>query len=238
MEFIPGQKKLEFSAIDHIYTYHGKILDNVSSIIKKYSVPFDQDGSITARKAAENGITVEEQRKEWDEIGRLSREKGTAFHHDIEQYIKTKKIPQTDNKDLIKQFAALKLKGALYSEIRLHSIKYGIAGTADLLQVFPNGIINVWDAKTTQAKKMSRYSWGRRMLYPLDHLYDSELDKFELQLSTYSFMLENAGWWIKDLIVLHIDYDKRKIKEFPLQYRRNDVILMLDHYKNNREDKH
>lgn len=233
VEFISGQSKLEFDSAAHVYTYQGKKLESVNSILKKYSIPFDEDGSIIARKASENGITVEEQRKIWDEAGRISRERGTAFHNDIEQYIKTKKIPNTNNKDLIKQFVDLKLQGLLFPEVRLHNLSYSIAGTTDLIQLNRNGSINCLDFKTNQAKKMSRFSWRKKMLYPLNHISDSVLDKFELQLSTYGFMLELAGWWIKELKVIHIDYNKGQIKELPMQYRIDDVKIMLEHYKEN-----
>ena len=233
MIFLPGQEKLQFEPESHIYTYENKELLSVSNLIKLYSTPFDVDGTITARKAAENGITVEEQRALWDKIGDDSRTRGTAFHADAEHYIKTKKILNTPNKKLVKQFSKLKFKGALYSETRLFNLNYGIAGTTDLIEVLPDNSISLLDFKTTQAKKMSRFSYGRKMLYPLNRIWDSTLDKFEIQVSLYSYMLEEAGWWIQDLNVLHIDIEKQAIKLFHLTYRRNDIINMLEHYKEN-----
>lgn len=233
MIFIPGGEKLQFEEERHIYTYEGVVLDSVNTVIHKYSTPFDPDGSITARKAAENNITVEEQRKRWDKIGEESRTRGTAFHNDIESYIKTKKIPETINKDLIQQFARMKLKGVLFSEVRLHNLSYGIAGTTDLIQL-QNNSASLWDYKTNQAKKMSRFSWGRKMLYPLNHIWDSTIDKYELQLSTYAFMLEEAGWWINEIKIIHVDQEKRVLREIPLQNRREDVIIMLEHYLENK----
>ena len=234
MEFIPEQSKLEFEPISHTYSLNGQNLVSVSSILKEYSTPFDVDGKIVARKAVENGISVEEQKAIWEKLGKDSREKGTLFHADAENYIKTKKIPNTPNKKLIKEFSKIKFKGALFSEVRLFNLDYGVAGTTDLIEVFPDNSISLADYKTSQAKKMSRFSFGRKMLYPLNNTWDSTLDKFEIQMSIYSYMLEEAGWWVRNLMVYHIDYDKQKIKEFPMQNRRKDVIRMLDHYKQNR----
>lgn len=233
MIFLSGQSNLEFEPVSHVYKYNGRELISVSSLISQYSTPFDVDGTITARKAAENGLTIEEQKSAWLKIGDESRNKGTQFHADIENYIKTKKIPNTPNKKLVKQFAKFKFKGALYSEVRLFNLFYGIAGTTDLIEVLPNNSINIFDLKTNKAKKMTRFSFGRKMLYPINNIFDSTLDKYEIQLSIYGYMLEEAGWWVNSLTIYHVDYDKQMIKIIPMNNRRKDVIRMLEHYKQN-----
>lgn len=233
MIFLPDQSKLEFDEPSHTYTFEGKKLESVNKVLSKYSIPFDHDGKILARKAAENGITVLEQKAIWERKGLESRIKGTAFHVDIESYLKTKRIPDTSNKKLVKQFSKIKFKNALYSEIKLYNLTFEIAGTTDIIEVFKDNSISLFDIKTSQAKKITRYSFGRKMLYPLNHIWDSPLDKYELQLSTYAYMLEEAGWWVRNLIIFHIDYDKEKIKQIPMQNRRNDIINMLEHYKQN-----
>lgn len=234
MIFLPDQHKLEFDEPSHTYTFEGQKLTSVSKVLSCYSTPFDHDGKIVARKAAEGGITVSEQKAIWEKKGLDSRIKGTAFHADVESYLKTKRIPDTPNKKLVKQFSKIKFKGTLYSEVKLFSLEFGIGGTTDIIEVFKDNSISLFDMKTSQAKKITRYSFGRKMLYPLNHLWDSPLDKFDLQLSCYGYMLEMAGWWVRDLTVIHIDYDKEKIKQIPMQNRRNDVINMLEHYRENR----
>jgi CRISPR/Cas system-associated exonuclease Cas4 (RecB family) len=235
MIFIPNQDNLIFEPIAHTYSFSGQKLTSVSAVISQYSTPFDVDGVITARKASENGLTIEEQKLAWKKIGDESRERGTLFHADAENYIKTKKIPNTDNKKLIKQFSKIKFKGLLFSETRLFNLHYGIAGTTDLIEVFSDNSISLADYKTNQAKKMSRFSFGRKMLYPLNYTFDSTLDKYEIQMSLYAYMLEEAGWWVKNLTIYHIDYDKQLIKPIPMTYRRKDVIRVLEHFKQNRK---
>ena len=238
MEFIPNQQKLEFDAPSHTYTFEGQKLTSVSNIIKQYSVPFDGDGSILAKKAAENGVSIKEQKAEWEKKGEDARNRGTLLHADIENYIKTKKIPETDNKKLVKKFSKIKFKGALYSEVRLFDVYYGVAGTTDLIEILKDGSINLYDVKSNAKRKMSSFSFGRKMFYPLSNIWDSVLDKYSIQLSTYGYMLEQAGWWVNSLTILHADYDKQEIKEMPMQNRRNDVINMLNHYKENYAGSH
>lgn len=235
MEFIPDQSNLEFEKERHVYSYKGQELTSISQVLKGYGQPFDSDGVIVARKAAENGITIKEQKEIWEKIGKDSRDKGTAFHADAEHYIKTKKIPNTINKDLVKQFSKIKFKGSLFSEVKLFCPDYGIAGTTDIIEVFKDKSLGLWDFKTNAAKKMTRFSFGRKMKYPLNQIWDSVIDKYELQISAYAFMLEYAGWWVKDLILLHIDTDKQQIKQIPMQNRRKDVIRLLEHYRQNKK---
>lgn len=207
------------------------MLTSISKVISKYSIPFDKDGSIVAKKAAENNITIGEQKAIWEKKGLDSRTKGTEFHKDVETYLKTKKIPNTSNKKLVKQFSKIKFNGILYSEVRLFSSIYGIAGTTDLVELLKDNSISLSDFKTNA--KLSSYSFGKKMLYPLNNIWDSVMDKYTIQISAYAYMLEKAGWWIRDLNIFHIDYIKEKIKHIPMENRRNDVIRMLEHYREN-----
>ncbi len=234
MEFIPNQQKLEFDAPSHTYTFEGQKLTSVSNIIKQYSHPFDEDGSILAKKAAENGISIEEQRAAWKKINEDSIIRGNSFHKDLEIYIKTKKVADTHNKKIIKQFAKIKFKGKLYSEVRLFNLEFGIAGTSDILELMPDNSIRIWDLKSN--KKLNTYSWGRKMKYPLNNYWDANMYHYTIQLEIYKFMLEKAGWWVDNLTLLFIDPKTETLKQIPVQGRREDIIHLLNHYcrkKNN-----
>lgn len=231
MEFIPNQSKLEFDEPSHTYTFEGQELTSVSRVIHSYSQKFDEDGVIAARCAAKNGITIEEQRDEWKKINADSIVRGHSFHSDLETYIKTKKIPNTSNKEVIKQFSKIKFKGKLYSEVRLFNVEFGIAGTSDILEVLPDGSINIWDLKSNKAIKT--FSFGRKMQYPLHRIWDANAYHYSIQLETYKFMLEEAGWWVRDLTLLHIDPTNDKLKHIPVEPCRQDVIRMLTHFREN-----
>jgi len=109
---------------------------------------------------------------------------------------------------------------------------YGVAGTTDLIEVLPANTISLGDYKTN-AKGITKYSWGRRMMYPLDHIFDANYYHYEIQMSTYAFMLEEAGWWVKEMTIYYINMKKGIIERIPMQNRRNDVINMLEHYREN-----
>ena len=232
MIFIPNQEDLRFEEEPHKYFFREKELISVSRIIECYKNKFDPDGSITARKAAENGLTIEEQKTAWKKINVESCVRGTAFHNDVENYLKTKKIPETTNKKLVKQFSKIRFDGMLFSEVRLFNESWGVAGTTDLIELLPDNKINLFDFKTN-SKGISKFSFGKKMLYPLNHLWDASYYNYEIQMGVYAYMLEEVGWWVNNLALLYIDQKKQEIKEIPMENRRNDVINMLNHYKKN-----
>lgn len=231
MVFIAGQNEVKLDEESHVYTRNGERLTSVSRLIHNYTNEFDEDGVITARCAARNGLTVEEQKAEWRKINEDSIIRGHSFHDDLETYIKTKKVPDINNQEIIKQFSKIKFDGLLYSEVRLWHNQYKIAGTSDIIELLPDNSLNIWDLKSN--KKITGYSWGRKMLYPLNHIWDANLYHYTIQLQLYKFMLEEAGWWVRNMTILFIDPKKNKLKQIPINGCRDDVIMMLEHYQKN-----
>lgn len=229
MEFIPGQVKLSFKPETHQYFHNNIEFCSVSKLIERYKNPFDPNGEIIARKAAENGITIEEQRARWKKINEESIIRGHSFHSDLESYIKTKKIPKTDNEDIIRQFSKIKFKGMLFSEVRLWNLEYRIAGTTDLIELLPNKSINLLDLKTN--KNIRKFSWKKRMLPPLDYYWDANYYHYSIQLEIYKFMLEEAGWWVNSTTLLYIDPQTNLLTHIPVQARREDILNVLEHHR-------
>ena len=75
-----------------------------------------------------------------------------------------------------------------------------------------------------------------KMQYPLNNLDDCNYIHYSLQLSTYAWMLQkiNPNFVIKDLVLVHFDHNDNQTV-YHLDYLKNDVIRMLDHYKKNRK---
>ena len=74
---------------------------------------------------------------------------------------------------------------------------------------------------------------SKQMLkYPLNNLEDCNFNVYQLQLSTYAYMLQvlRPELNIKKLIIYHIDHDgKETVHE--CKYLKTEVIRMLNHYK-------
>jgi hypothetical protein len=70
------------------------------------------------------------------------------------------------------------------------------------------------------------------MLYPLNNLDDCNYNHYQLQLSTYAWMLQkiNPDFVIKDLILNHYDHDGNNTL-YHCDYLKTEVERMLAFYK-------
>lgn len=71
----------------------------------------------------------------------------------------------------------------------------------------------------------------QKMKYPLSNLGDCNYNHYQLQLSTYAWMLQkiNPDFVIKDLILNHYDHDGNNTI-YHCQYLKDDVEKMLKHF--------
>ena len=69
------------------------------------------------------------------------------------------------------------------------------------------------------------------MLYPLGHLDECNYNHYQLQLSTYAWMLQklNPEFNIKDLILNHYDHSGKNTL-YHCTYLKDDVEKMLKHF--------
>lgn len=210
----------------------GENFISVSTIIKLYSNPFDPEKIILNRVAKKEGIAPEVLAAKWEKIGEEARQKGQSVHNSLEKFILTKEINSNDsNQDIIQNFKNTiypTLEGKLYTEIILCSKKYKLAGRTDIVHLWWDNIIDILDAKTN--KKINTYSFKKRMLPPLSHLFDSTYIHYECQLSLYALMLEARGFCPKNLTLLWINPKTRQIEPMAVKYRRQEMIDMLTHY--------
>ena len=189
---------------------------------------------------------------QWDKTNLDSRVKGTAYHNKREaQAFDSKLATFADNEYSVQDYRDL-LEGKTldellnidyykylpddyYPELRLFHHDYKIAGTSDvvLIETDKNGDrwASIEDFKTNKEIKMdNRY---QNMLYPLTHYPDSNYHHYTLQISLYAYMLECMGFKIKHLRITWIDEFQNEIP-YILEYKRQDVINMINHYVNNK----
>ncbi len=228
---------VSFEPIEHKYTTKdGRDLISVSQFIKKFTPEFDPDGSILIKKAAKEGITPEALKEIWEKKKNDACDFGTAFHKSAEHYLETGKVLKDNNSDLVKDLKKkVKFEGSIFSEQLLYNLDMGLAGTTDVVEFFDkDNSINLWDFKTNKFKDnkaLETYSiFGNKMLPPIKNRYSTAFYKYELQLSLYAWMLEERGYWIKKLILLHIRQGGVEI--FPVTYQRDDIKKLFEYYKN------
>lgn len=171
------QNTLEYNDADHIYKFEGKVLDSVTSDIDKIE------------KYAYTGVKKEEYE--------INSSLGKSMHLVLESIAKgidKEKIdssfttPELFDKlyDQLNDFVnSIKSDGEILSEVSVGNIKNGIAGTIDVVVLRHDGMVDIYDLKTsiipTKEKGLYRNKYNGKA---------SKEDKHGLQLSTYARMLE------------------------------------------------
>lgn len=139
-----------------------------------------------------------------------------------------------------KDYYKLDLKQGVYPEFFISLVSRDgllrVAGQIDLLIVDQNDIY-ICDFKTNrEIKKTSYYNKNKKshemMKFPLNNLQDCSYSHYQLQLSTYAYLLQqiNPEYNIKKLLLYHIDHDGNETI-IPCEYLKDDVERMLKHYK-------
>lgn len=220
-------KPVTFDPITHTYKdKEGNILISCSQLLSKYKEPFDPDGSITAKYALKNGLTVEEVKAKWKQENIQSCDYGTSVHNELEYFIHTGEIRDSPYEHFVVQFSKLSYGGKVFSERMLYSLEHMIAGTADLIEKGGN-LVNIDDFKTN--KKLEKYSpWGKCMLHEVSHLEDCNFNHYQLQLSIYGYMCELAGLTVNRLRILYFNPITQLLEVHIAKYLRNEVINILN----------
>lgn len=183
---------------------------------------------------------------EWAEKNRISCERGTAIHSKLENALykagdnlSLKKFGIGGKFVCKKNYSELNLPYGVYPEYLIYydnpKLDLHIAGQIDLLIKSNNDII-IGDHKTNEKIDMkSFYNQNTRtsikMKYPLSTLDDCNFQHYQLQLSTYAWMIQkiNPEFNIKRLFLNHYDHQGNN-KIYEVQYLKEEVEKMLKHY--------
>ena len=184
---------------------------------------------------------------EWDEENRKSCERGTKIHLDIEnsfydnpRNISLQKFGIGGKFECKKDYSELDIEYGVYPEYLISRISEDgilkIAGQVDLI-VKSGNEITICDWKTN--KKIDQKSGFNtttkttaKMKYPLNTLDDCNFNHYQLQLSTYAWMMQkiNPDFIIKDLIIVHYDHSGNETI-YHCNYLKKEVERMLYFYK-------
>lgn len=232
MQFLEDSKKIVFDEKEHKYRLDEKELISVTTFISLFSEGFDKDGSILKRCAIKAGVSEEDLKQKWREKGDKAAIAGKLWHKTAEEFIRHGKIRKNKFAPIVEKFAKqYKFKGELFSECLLFDDEILISGTADIVQIIDNKMVQIHDFKLTE-KKPSDYAFGKYMKYPIQHLPDSKLTKFSLQISLYLYILSSKyGYEIgPNNYIFWIDKKKNDAIKIPVQLRLNEVMDMIAFY--------
>lgn len=190
--------------------------------------------------------TCQEILDSWAEENKKSCERGTQIHAELENSfygksdISLQKFGIGGKFQCKKDYTDLNLDYGVYPEYLIsRESEDGIlrlAGQIDLIVKSGNEIILI-DHKTN--KKIETKSFydsskksSEKMKFPLNTLDNCNFNHYQLQLSTYAWMLQkiNPDFIIKDLILNHYDHSGKNTL-YHCKYLKHEVELMLKYYK-------
>lgn len=216
---------LKFDEENHIYSIEGKELESVTSFISKFFPKFDslKMAKITSRKTKRPVSLI---LKEWEHKGKVASERGTEIHKEIENSINGEwfvPLPEVET--------AMKILNLLIKRIdkrtaekKIYSEDLGIAGTIDLIAHTERGLVLI-DWKTNkEIKSENPYA---NALNPIEHLEDTPLNKYKLQLNLYKKLIELDGEKVYKMFIIHLIGDTFKIIE--VEDMTEEVNKLLNH---------
>lgn len=248
---------------------------SVTSFLSNFKKPFDGDAQ--AEKSARNkkskwyGMTPEEIKDAWKKEAKRATDLGTWYHNQreddlcelttIERGGVVVPIVKPIITEGVKYAPEQKLSDGIYPEHLVYLKSIGLCGQSDLVEVV-NGIVHVTDYKTNKEIKDRGFTnWEgitQKMLSPVNHLDDCNLNHYNLQLSVYMYMILKHNPKLKPgkIIIHHIifeevDKDKfgnpitalnsqgdpivKEIIQYELPYMKDEVITLINWLKLNRD---
>lgn len=226
-------KPLTFDEKKHIYYWYGeKVKKSVSAKVNEHCEKFEADkyvgntgktliqlSAIKQSRLRGTTVTEHELRHEWQTTCKTGQELGTETH-DYLEYYNGSKIADTPQKKAGVKFLAWLLSETYINEkeelerryeivareLRMYSIKYKFAGTADLVLADKKlRTIVIGDYKTNK-DLFKTYDYLKT---PFDFLESHPYNKYQLQLSYYQLMFEEmTGIKVSNRILAHLKADE------------------------------
>ena len=202
---------------------------SVSSIIAQYKHPFDahklmpNGKTLLQNYVTKNGETEQYWLAKWEAKKDWACEKGTAFHDLKEMVVNGRGIHVVNNKELPVQnlnklWQLPQYEGnfhllwpGVYTELCLWNYRHRIAGTADIVIIYPDRTFSIGDYKTN-GKFDTNSFMNRPMKYPCTMLPDCHLGHYTIQLSLYAWMLMQFGLKPRDLKIWHYDIPDSQVE--------------------------
>ena len=212
---------------------------SVTQLLHHYQQEFDSDFQ-SKKVAKREGKTQEEILAMWKDKSDTATDYGHEIHSFFERMFLSPgriTIPSNDlEQQLLQAYHKTKqldLSGDVTPEQLVYNHEYKLAGQSDIFHFPGNNMFDVGDWKTNE--KFKYYDPFKNYLKePVEHLSQCDFNTYALQLSIYAYFYEiMSGMKCRKLFILYYWRDHNIFQVIPLNYLKNDVKLLLEHYKNN-----
>jgi hypothetical protein len=270
--------KIIFDPQKHTYsTDDNQLYTSATKLIGSYKQPFDAVKA--AEKASKNRkskwykMKPQDIMEVWDKERNRSTSLGTWYHDQREKdLLNCQTVSYNDydlsiytseyNTDGYKIAGEQKLTDGIYPEHFIYLASAGVAGQSDRVTV-SGGKVDILDYKTNKEIKTEGFKnyegIVQKMLFPLNHLDDCNLNHYALQLSLYMYIILkhnptlSAGKLTLQHIIFEEEFDKdpygyplyvkdaegnpvvKNVITYEVPYLKDEVITMLSHYKQTKQ---
>lgn len=185
--------------------------------------------------------TAQQIKAKWNATALFSRNKGTWMHYNIERYFNKLGVNE-DSVPELKQLFEFEEEVIVPSQIIPYRTEWVIAasdpnillaGTVDFCGRLPDGSYVLIDWK--RAKKLGQdaafNSYGNKAKAPIDHLPDSEVQKYFLQLNTYKYILKRYyNMEVSRMILASLHPQNPKYIKVEVPDLEKEVVSMIAAY--------
>jgi hypothetical protein len=247
---------------------------SVTSFIGHFKQPFDAEGqsvkSSKNKKSKWYGMTPEEVRNAWKAEAKRATDLGTWYHNQRESdlcelgslTINDRILPifKPTYDGEVKLAPSQKLDEGIYPEHMVYLKSAGLCGQSDLVQVY-NGQVYITDYKTNKEIKTEGFTnWEgitTKMLPPVSHLDDCNLNHYALQLSMYMYIILKHNPKLKPGImqIQHITFEEegrdkydnpitaryddgnpivKDVIPYEVPYLKSEIISLVNYFLDNR----
>jgi ATP-dependent exoDNAse (exonuclease V) beta subunit len=227
--------KLKFVAKTHKYSIGENTLTSVTQFISQFFKEFNENEmakimSFVSKKKGIKGQGIRYWKKHWKQMS----QHGTRVHQFLEEYItlgEKDTYTEPDTQKILAGISYLALtKEALGKEwefkpeVKIFNESLGMAGTIDLM-IVKNKEVYLVDWKTNKKIEMIGYK-GAKAKAPVSHLPDCNYVKYSLQLNLYRHLLEQQGYTIKGMTLVHLLPDSTYVSyDIPVMKKEVEDIL-------------
>lgn len=234
----------KFFPDDHHYEYKGKRVGiSVTRLIEKYTQPFDAE-KIAQRLANKSGKSVQEVLDEWEYKNKFACTKGSTCHEFVQSLWSGDEYTFKEFNDSESYFIATELITTqacnfyndyedklehLADEFVIGSEEYDIASAIDHLFVnkATGGLILVDYKTNSDIHKNEKYA--KFMQAPLQHLKDTTLNHYNLQLSIYKYLVEKyAGVKVDEMFIVYMSENIDNYEIIDVPYLEKEARELLE----------
>lgn len=189
--------------------------------------------------------TIQDILVQWSAEATVGKSRGTSYHDMKEQrdkreghavcHMDRQKYPIRDPHELTFEYKRSLLtslkdveRSVCYPELMIWSDKYKYAGTIDNLFVLKDGRLYFWDYKTD--KRFRTENRWSKLLAPISHLDDCELNVYALQLSLYALPFVDLGFEIAELEIMHNHFGLETVYTLPILIEEARAVAKANYF--------